>query len=978
MTRERDHTDTAPVSRLSIYKNTTDTSGRVVTLSAVIKRIRDGARGLSEKTRYCNALAPTAPKKYKAYKEKNLPAVTFSGIFPKRKRQAVHLATHSGLITIDIDGLPPSMIPDLLAELAQMPHVVLAFVSPSGLGLKVIVRVDPIPQDDIEHKGAYQACLDFFEDLSVEYGFEIDTSGSDCSRLCFLAHDPRAIVHSNAIPIEWDRDEYLAKRQEQEEERQKKIADYDDLPVDATALDFIPRNVDYETWRNVGMAIKTAGLALEIWRDWCGGQRFSQSAQAWIHEDLDRYWGSFKSSGITWGTVVYLAKEYGYEPPRRSVRKPVKLKKNIVSVLTETLDKSRAFLTSVFENKKIKFFGLRADTGVGKNQAAISFFLRGFSGLLTVPTTDLAKELQERFDAAEIDSFRYRGLLSNPDGAFPDENPCLHAVRYDAIASRGWNAFELLCQTCEVRDVCNERGYRSQAEQAKHAQVTVMPFPDIFLNPAFRTLAKEFLPTYSDDLILHDEFDPYNAFLQIDVPKSRLVQLRDDWKGYDPSMFAKELLRILEVEGDLSELRSLVMKLTDAEREAILEGLTCVMFNGQILSREDAHRCHDFLSASRSLDGIQTLPRLETEDWNLLVQMELFFERYPRDADMPMKYENDTLTFLLPPLPMPTRARMGFMSATLDETLFRRTFSSRQAKRGDVTFHDTGFTEWHKDAKVFQLRTNRNPRATAYTPKGERVDGDLLSPTGEFYWGLVREDLEKPNRGLITYKALLEEKALEVEGITTANFGGLVGLDTHFKDVEVLHLLFSPELPPSAVDFKVKALFGNDTEPLCFDRDENGHSIDTRLQQCYDDGVISELQQAFGRGRAVSRLVLIVIWCSHYLPGITDRPQTRLFDETDWEVAGGVRNLASVVADREGAELAGDVNAYAEATGQSQRTAYRQTAQARKQSQAERDAELLQRILELKDKGFSDSKIATELGISRGKLQSLMRKHTAA
>ena len=135
------------------------------------------------------------------------------------------------------------------------------------------------------------------------------------------------------------------------------------------------------------------------------------------------------------------------------------------------------------------------------------------------------------------------------------------------------------------------------------------------------------------------------------------------------------------------------MALTASERESILEGLTSVMWNGQILSREEAHRCLEFISASRHLDTIGNLPRLETEDWNLLVQLELFFQRYPRDADMPMKYENDTLTFLLPPLPMKTRARMGFMSATLYETMFRRAMDNRQVKRGDVTFHDTGFSE---------------------------------------------------------------------------------------------------------------------------------------------------------------------------------------------------------------------------------------------------------------------------------------------
>ena len=633
------------------------------------------------------------------------------------------------------------------------------------------------------------------------------------------------------------------------------------------------------------------------------------------------------------------------EPPRSSIRRPVKLQKNVVSMLTETLPQSREFLKSVFSDKKIKFFGLRADTGVGKSEEMIAFLVRGFSGLITVPTTDLAKELENRCHAKEVNGvFRYRGILSDPEGAFPDEKPCIHAVLYDAIARRGWNAYNLLCESCEVREMCEEQGYRSQARRAKEAQIIVMPFPDIFLNPAFRSLAKKFLPTDSDDLSMHDEFDPYTAFLDINVPKSRLQQMRDDWEGYDVSTFAKEILRILEVDGDMSELRKLVMGLTASERASVIKGLTCVMWNGQVLSREDAHRCHEFIAKTHNTERILTLPRLETGDWNLIVQLELFFERYRRDADMPMKYENDTLTFLLPPLPMKTRARMGFMSATLDETLFRRCFDTRAEKRGDVTFHDTGLTEWHPEARVFPLRTNRNPRATAYTPKGERVDGELLSQSGEFYWGLVSDDMKNDNRGLVTYKALIDEKGTELEGIPTANFGGLVGLDTHFKDIEVLHILFSPEVPPTAVEFKAKALFGNDSEPLCYERDENGQYKDARLQQCYDDGVISELLQAIGRGRLVSKAITIVIWCSHHLPGITDREQTLPFDEVDWhEAEGDISKLADVIEAREAAAQSGDVQAYAAATGQSQRTARRHTQEQRKQTKAERNAEIKRR-----------------------------------
>ena len=74
-----------------IYKNSYDTKGVIVSIEAVVDRIRSGAKGLDEKTRYCNALAITEPKRYKAYKERELPAVTFAGTFPKGKRLAKHL-----------------------------------------------------------------------------------------------------------------------------------------------------------------------------------------------------------------------------------------------------------------------------------------------------------------------------------------------------------------------------------------------------------------------------------------------------------------------------------------------------------------------------------------------------------------------------------------------------------------------------------------------------------------------------------------------------------------------------------------------------------------------------------------------------------------------------------------------------------------------------------------------------------------------
>ena len=658
--------DTGMTHRLSRLNSVRDSKPRAFPLEVLLKEMRSGRatvagaidgspyRTLAEVTKYARQLRADGNTDAYDLIKQDMPQLIPAGVFDTRS----DIKSFSGLVCLEFDGDVDTAYAFMNG--AECPHVVAMWRSLSGKP-KILVSVASASVDGevldattFPHAWYTAQCL--FEDVG-----EPDKSAMHVSQLQALCHDPDLFFNpSETVPLDWSVDDDALREFSPSTEAERLL--FDALPaeyVDAIAqMEWKPNG-----WGRASVPCPWGEHEFDGWgsrRNACG-----------IHKNGENDY-----------TFCCLKcppehRSRRYAPPNK-YRRQVKLHKNVVSMLTETLQKSRDFLQSVFSNKKIKFFGLRADTGVGKNETAIAFYLKGFAGLVNMPTTDLAKELQARFETAEIDSFRYRGILSNADGNFPDESPCIHAVRYDAIASRGWNAFELLCETCEVRGICEEYGYRSQAEQAKKAQVTLMPFPDIFMNPAFRHLAKDFLPTYSNDLILHDEFDPYNAFLQTEVPKSRLVQLRDDWKGYDPSHFAKELMRILEVEGDLSLLRPFIEGLTQPERETIIEGLTCVIWDGQILSREDGHRCDFYRAKMYNTDEILTLPRLESDDWNLLIQLELFFERYPRDADMPMKYENDTLTFMLPPLPMKTRARMGFMSATLDETMFRRAMDSRQ------------------------------------------------------------------------------------------------------------------------------------------------------------------------------------------------------------------------------------------------------------------------------------------------------------
>ena len=125
--------------------------------------------------------AAAAPKK-------KLPGVLFSGTFTKRSKEA--LIEHSGLICVDLDGLGERVeaTRDLIA---QDPHTLAAFVSPTGTGLKVIFRCDPTK----DHYLSFRAAGDY---VLRHFGLEIDEACKDVNRICFVSHDPDLFAADDA------------------------------------------------------------------------------------------------------------------------------------------------------------------------------------------------------------------------------------------------------------------------------------------------------------------------------------------------------------------------------------------------------------------------------------------------------------------------------------------------------------------------------------------------------------------------------------------------------------------------------------------------------------------------------------------------------------------------------------------------------------------------------------------------------------
>lgn len=169
---------------ISIFKNAQSVQPETVTIRKVLD---------AERSRYAERIAKIREVLHTqgeaAYNEvkKNLPGTTFSGTFIKRA--ADKIIQHSGFICLDFDKLPDMNEARKLLSADQ--YTASLFASPSGHGLKVLVR---IPRDN--HKASFKALERYYRD---KYGLIVDPACSDVSRLCFVSYDPDLFSNENAL-----------------------------------------------------------------------------------------------------------------------------------------------------------------------------------------------------------------------------------------------------------------------------------------------------------------------------------------------------------------------------------------------------------------------------------------------------------------------------------------------------------------------------------------------------------------------------------------------------------------------------------------------------------------------------------------------------------------------------------------------------------------------------------------------------------
>lgn len=212
---------------------------------------------------------------YNSHK-KNLAGVTFCGTFQGVRRKT-EIKQYNYLIVLDIDKLTTDELQAVKNNFSVDKFVFAFWESPSKQGVKGLVHLSfNVVLNSINldraHKGAFNKLKNYFAE---KYNVELDISGSDTTRLCFLSYDPDIILKKDVVSFEISESEFHSAPLKKEKSEMVKVIhksskealysmkgknDPNDRKTMKSILNFlIKKNLSitnsYEEWYKVAFAI---------------------------------------------------------------------------------------------------------------------------------------------------------------------------------------------------------------------------------------------------------------------------------------------------------------------------------------------------------------------------------------------------------------------------------------------------------------------------------------------------------------------------------------------------------------------------------------------------------------------------------------------------------------------------------------------------------------------------------------------------
>lgn len=160
---------------VTVYKDIYDKQPHHKHLKTILERIK------AEKTIDLVQRVRNGEKEIKM----RLPSICFSGKFGRERVDSKNLQ-HSGMVILDFDHLSDDDMTEKWQFLVSLPYVVAVFTSPSGDGIKCIVRI----ADPSKHRQHYKALM---RDIP-----SLDEKNINESRVCFESCDADIYINYNA------------------------------------------------------------------------------------------------------------------------------------------------------------------------------------------------------------------------------------------------------------------------------------------------------------------------------------------------------------------------------------------------------------------------------------------------------------------------------------------------------------------------------------------------------------------------------------------------------------------------------------------------------------------------------------------------------------------------------------------------------------------------------------------------------------
>ena len=419
-------------------------------------------------------------------------------------------------------------------------------------------------------------------------------------------------------------------------------------------------------------------------------------------------------------------------------------------------------------------------------------------------------------------------------------------------------------------------------------QVKDIPSTRLFSDPGYAKIAEQLLETRegTQPICITNPAGEDQLFLRCKLSRTTLKAWVANWQGNALGNFAIALLNAVDIRdkshgNSIKRFRTVVQTFEWREEEII-----------QQMSHVDA----------ATVENIQAFPAIYADpSWTFWHQLKRFFAHYTRDADAPMRWEDEALQFRVPPMLHPSVQYLFVNIPALCAEHLRRTFLDVETE-----ILRTQPIVWVPGNRVFQIRTGIYPRETILDLRNT-WDIMAMSETGQHIFSRIQAEIERDRNikhGIITHvygTEQLKHIAKNENVCFLTSFREVEGLETAFQEAQVIWMVGMPEIGARALLNRTQILFGNDEEPLSYEMEPESHCYkDERVQSVYEKEVtriFTEIIELVQLNRLANKMVMLITGLR--IPEITDRPETLLFDWEDFDVAGGLDKLPEVIATRQ-------------------------------------------------------------------------------